>query len=111
MDCQEEQLKAGKRPDEPDFAIQAADDPSSSGTLNRVTDGGQSTYNRTSVKLKRVTYQGFYNQLVKALAGEDSLPVDALEAKQVIRLIELAKLSSELGMTLTVKQHHTGIDV
>ena len=38
------------------------------------------------------------------------VPVQAEGAKNVIRLVELARLSSKEGRTLKVKEHYTEID-
>lgn len=56
------------------------------------------------------TYSAFYVQLAKALAGEDDLPVKAEEASDVIRLIELARLSSKEERTLRVGDVYPNID-
>lgn len=47
------------------------------------------------------TYTEYYRKIVRALGGEP-LPVSGEEASQVIRLIELARESSETGRTLDV---------
>lgn len=49
-----------------------------------------------------VTYKTFYCQFAKALNGDGEVPVKAEEAASVIRLIELARLSSSEGRTLEV---------
>lgn len=46
------------------------------------------------------TYTEYYRKLVRALRGEGELPASAAEASQVIRLIELARESSQTGKTL-----------
>lgn len=48
------------------------------------------------------TYAAFYTQLANALAGEGEVPVKAEEARDVIRLIELARRSAGEGRTLEV---------
>lgn len=48
------------------------------------------------------TYKEFYTQLVKAIDGGAEVPVKPEEAASVIRLVELAKQSSEEGRTLDV---------
>ena len=48
------------------------------------------------------TYAAFYTGFAKALAGQGELPVKAVEAMDVIRLIELARESSQTGKTLDV---------
>jgi predicted dehydrogenase len=49
-------------------------------------------------------YQHFYQQLARAIQQQAALPVSAVEALQVIRLIELAMQSSRLGQTLPLDQ-------
>jgi predicted dehydrogenase len=48
------------------------------------------------------TYTEYYRKLARALAGEGDLPASGAEARDVIRLIELAKESSRLGQTMQV---------
>lgn len=52
--------------------------------------------------VKPMTYKTFYCQFAKALNGDGEVPVNAEEAASVIRLIELARLSSCEGRTLEV---------
>lgn len=49
-----------------------------------------------------MTYRKFYCQFAEALNGDGEVPVKAEEAALVIRLIELARMSSKEGMTLEV---------
>lgn len=48
------------------------------------------------------TYKAIYTQLAAAVAGKGDVAVMAEEAREVIRLIELAKRSNEEGKTLDV---------
>jgi predicted dehydrogenase len=48
------------------------------------------------------TYTEYYRKLVRALDGEGELPASGVEAREVIRLIELARESSSTGRTLDV---------
>lgn len=48
------------------------------------------------------TYQAIYTQFAAAVAGKGDVAVQAEEARDVIRLIELAKRSSEEGRTVDV---------
>ena len=59
-----------------------------------------------------VTYSTFYEQFAKAIEGQGKIPVpvEAEGAKNVIRLVELARLSSKEGRTLKVKEHYAEID-
>ena len=97
MDCQEEQLKAGKRPTDSDFGVESAD---RSGTLTTIENGIPSKVDYPNVA--PLTYTAFYSQLAQALAGKGEVPVKPEGAASVIRLIELAQLSSKEGRTLVV---------
>lgn len=48
------------------------------------------------------TYTAFYSQFAKALSREAEVPVRAQDAASVIRLIELAQLSSAEGRTIDI---------
>ena len=48
------------------------------------------------------TYKAFYTQFAAALRGEADVPVRPEEAREVIRIIELARRSSVEGKTLDV---------
>lgn len=52
------------------------------------------------------TYGAFYSILLGALEGKDAVPVDAREARNVIRLVELAQESSEKGTTVSINLDH-----
>lgn len=49
-----------------------------------------------------LTYRTFYSEFAKALSGEGLVPVKPEDARDVIRLIELARESSHEGRTLFV---------
>lgn len=48
------------------------------------------------------TWTAYYSQFAQALNGEADVPVTAGDAREVIRLVELAKESSALGKTMEV---------
>lgn len=52
------------------------------------------------------TYGAFYSILLGALDGKNAVPVDAREARNVIRLVELARESSEKGTTISINSDH-----
>ena len=52
------------------------------------------------------TYGAFYRILLGALEGKNSVPVDAREARNVIRLVEIARESSEKGTTVSINSDH-----
>lgn len=70
------------------------------GTLALVKDGvlHESPYQN----LPAPTYTAFYDVLFDALAGKREVPVDARDARNVIRLVELAQESSEKGVTVLI---------
>ena len=49
-----------------------------------------------------LTYKAFYTQFASALQGKGDVPVQAEEARDVIRLVELARQSSREGRTMDV---------
>ena len=59
---------------------------------------------------QKENYLSFYQQFAQALAGQGEVPVQAEEARDVIRLIELATLSSEKWMTLDWDKKYEEID-
>ena len=60
--------------------------------------------------IEPVTYGAFYSQFAKAIVGQGDLPVKPEIPRDVIRLIELARLSSKEGRTLDIREHYAGID-
>ncbi len=70
------------------------------GTLTTIKDGQPSR--EVCANIEPLTYRTFYSQFAKALNGEGEVPVGAEEAASVIRLIELAKLSSNESRTVDV---------
>ncbi len=97
LDVQEDQLKAGLRP-----GNQGYGEGEEAGELTIVTGPGRVE----SKELEGVapkTYCEFYRRLGVALKGDGrSIPVEASRAAGVIRLVELARESSQLGRTLEV---------
>ncbi|KAL8916724.1 MAG: hypothetical protein Q9172_006179 [Xanthocarpia lactea] len=99
-DCQEDHLTAGMHPGDPGFGIEPEDHH---GTLitpinSTLTANSHPTVQPTS----STTYQAIYTQFAAAVAGKGEVPVKPEEAREVIRLIELAKRSSEEGRTMEV---------
>ncbi|MCJ1256781.1 hypothetical protein MMC24_004605 [Lignoscripta atroalba] len=97
LDCQEDQLKAGKKPGDPGFGVESQD---RHGTLTTLTAGKPSSKRYPTVE--PVTYSAFYSQFAKALAGQGEVPVQPEGSSEVIRLIELARQSTQEGKTLEV---------
>lgn len=57
-----------------------------------------------------LTYSAFYSEFAKALAGQGDVPVVAEGPRNVIRLIELSRLSTKEGRTLKIGEHYGSID-
>lgn len=97
MDVQEDHLKAGKKPGDTGFGIENG---KSHGFLTTTKDGQPS---REVCQLNEpLTYSTFYSGFATALAGQGEVPVTPETASAVIRLIELARRSSEQERTLQV---------
>ncbi|KAL8647617.1 MAG: hypothetical protein Q9226_006356 [Calogaya cf. arnoldii] len=99
-DSQEAHLTSGMRPGDAGFGIEPED---RHGTLtilenNTLTSKPHPTVQPTA----DMTYKIIYEQLAAAVAGKGDVAVKAEEAREVIRLIELAKKSSGEGRTLDV---------
>jgi len=84
LDSQEEQSKAGMRPGDPAWGIDA-----SPGQLTRA-DGTNS-----EVSPERGDYLAFYRGVAAALAGEGPMPVSAGEALAVMEVIAAGIASSD----------------
>ena len=106
LDCQEDQLKAGKKPGDVAFGVEPDE---RAGTLTLQQEGAEAKAD-TYPNIAPVTYRVFYDKVAEALAGRGEGPVDPQVPADVIRLIELAKLSSREGKTLEVAQKFSGID-
>ncbi|KAI9785318.1 MAG: hypothetical protein M1839_000335 [Geoglossum umbratile] len=99
LDVQEGQLRAGKRPGDPDFAIEPT---SHHGALTTLSSTDNTPTRQTYPTAAPTSYVEFYRIFARALAGEGDVPVKPEEARDVIRLIELARESSRVGRTLDV---------
>ncbi|MGV3640619.1 MAG: oxidoreductase [Adhaeribacter sp.] len=95
MDVQEAALKAGQRPNE--VANWGQEPEEQWGRLN--TDyQGQHLVAR--VESEAGDYRGFYANVYEAIAGDAALAVTAAQARDVIRIIELARQSSAEKRTI-----------
>ena len=72
-------------------------------------ENGQPT-TQTYLNIEPVTYSAFYSQFVKALAGQGEVPVPPETPRDVIRLIELSRLSSKEERTLYTREYYAEID-
>ena len=68
---------------------------------------GDIARSRVFPTVEPATYAEFYKRLATALAGKGDVPVNASDASIVIKLIELARESSQTGRTLDVKIYST----
>ena len=97
LDVQEDHLKAGRKPGDTGFGVQEG---KSHGYLTVMKDGEPKLEVRQLNE--PLTYSVFYSSFAKALAGQGEVPVKPEGASAVIRLIELARKSSEERRTLDV---------
>lgn len=63
---------------------------------------GTSISEKVYPTLDPVTYRAFHTKFAEALAGQGEIPVEPEGPAAVIRLIELARQSSEEGRTVDV---------
>lgn len=96
-DCQEAHLGQGLKPGDAGYGIEPEE---WHGTLTKVHASEMSS--KTYPTVQTQTYKEFYTQLLRAIDREGEVPVKPEGAAAVIRLIELAKQSSEEGRTLDV---------
>lgn len=97
LDCQEDHLKAGKKPGEEGFGVEPKE---RYGTLT--VANGTSISEEVYPTLDPITYRAFYTKFAEALAGQGEIPVEPEAPAAVIRLIELARQSSKEGRTVDV---------
>lgn len=97
LDVQEEQLQAGRAPTDDGFAHE---DESRHAHLT-ILQNGQPVCQRIP-GLKPQTYGQLYKELATALASsdEEAVPVKAVEARNVLRILEAVVKSSESKMTV-----------
>lgn len=107
LDDQEDQLKAGKRPGDEGFGFEH-DERAGVLTLQE-QERGEPEAEKWPNK-EPVTYKKFYEAVAEVLSGAKENLLDPQVPADVIRLIELAKLSSQEGRTLKVADKYDGID-
>ncbi|WP_020409380.1 oxidoreductase [Hahella ganghwensis] len=93
LDPQEDRLREGKLPDQPDWA---QEDAASFGHFTHAEG------NTVVVPTEVGGYQHYYLQLSKAILEGESNPVPAEQALRVIQLIELCRQSEENGQRVSV---------
>jgi len=99
LDVQEDQLKAGLRPDNVDFGVNPT------GVL-RVLEGGPDVQFEAQYELPTEvgTYTEFYRLFAQAVLQGGALPVTVAEAINVMHLIALAQESAATGRRMTVTE-------
>ena len=105
LDPQEDHLKAGKKPGDSGFG---AEPNENAGILTMVQEGQPRS--QMHANIEPLTYSAFYSQFTKAMSGQAQVPVEPETPRDVIRLIELARLSSKEGRTLDVRETYAKID-
>ncbi|KIW05583.1 uncharacterized protein PV09_03458 [Verruconis gallopava] len=96
-DPQEVQLLGGMAFDDPNLGKESSD---RYGVLSLAENNAISEH--VYPTLEPGTYKVFYQKLVQALSEGSPVPVDGAAARNVIRLIELARESARTGRTLEV---------
>jgi scyllo-inositol 2-dehydrogenase (NADP+) len=91
IDVQEAQLKAGLDPRDPDFGIDERD-----GSFTE-PDG-----RRTVVPTERGRYLEYYDAVAAAVLDGAPVPIDPMDSRNGLMLIDLARRSSELGQRMAV---------
>lgn len=94
-DPQEAALAAGDDPSDPSFGVETSD---RFGTLYKSENG---EIIREAVPSEKGRYPDFYNNLCDVIAGNGELLVQPEEAAEVIRMIELAKVSHREGRVVS----------
>lgn len=99
LDCQEDQLKAGRGPLEEGFGVESEE---RAGTLTVMQDG--KPVRSVCKNVKPETYVQIYSKFVEAIEKGDAglVPVKASEARDVLRVIEAAMESAKTGRTVEV---------
>ena len=97
LDVQEDQLKAGKKPGDENFGVEAE---SMSGHLTVLKD--EQPFTSTYQNVKPQTYATLYSGFARAIegGGEAAVPVKASDAREVLKIIEAAKESAKSGKTI-----------
>lgn len=95
----------GKKPGDAGFGVEPEE---RAATLTTIEN--DQPQRKSHPNIEPLTYSEFYTLFAKALEGKGDVPVKAEEARDVIRLIELARLSSKRGMTLYVNAKEPVID-
>ena len=90
MDVQEEQLLNGMLPNHPDFGLEEEE---SFGTFYSGSGSGKIT-------TETGCYCSYYSKIISAIKNGTPVPVSCEEAVNVMRILEIAELSSRMGRTV-----------
>jgi hypothetical protein len=101
LDPQEEQLKGAKAgaPLPEDFGVEAE---GRAAAVTTVGEGGKIDRKNWETVSPPPTYVEYYRVFGKAVAGEGEVPVRAEEARDVLRIVEAALLSSKEGRSVSL---------
>lgn len=99
LDCQEDQLKSGMVPGDRGFGVE---DEKLSGDLTTLVDGKPEKKKFKNIEPE--TYSALYKGFAEAIKAnkEELVPVKASEARDVLRVIEAAKVSAKEGRTVAL---------
>lgn len=98
LDCQEDQLKAGLKPGDAGFGVE---EERASGTLTLFGDDGKPV-TKSFKNIEPETYSSLYSQFAEAIEKGDAniVPVKAVEAGNVLKVIEAVRESATTGKTV-----------
>ena len=99
VDVQEDQLKAGMKPGDKGFGVEPEE---CAGWLTKM-EGGKPV-RHTLKNVEPETYGALYGAFADAIqrGDEELVPVKASEARDVLRVIEAARESAEVGRTVVL---------
>ncbi|KAJ5721926.1 uncharacterized protein N7483_009860 [Penicillium malachiteum] len=96
MDIQKDHLIAGKSPVDEGFGEESGE---RYGVLTAKQSDG-SVVEKVIIPVQHPTWAEYYRKLACTLSGQGTVPVSGSEARDIIRIIELAVLSSKLGESI-----------
>lgn len=100
LDTQEEQLKAGShKVGDKGYGVEAKE---MNGTLTTVDASGAMKVAKVAPEEPPQTYIKLFEALAKAIRGDGPAPVTAEQAAETLKVIEIAKQSSEEGRAIKV---------
>ncbi|KAK3680155.1 hypothetical protein LTR78_000532 [Recurvomyces mirabilis] len=95
VDVQEDQLKAGLRPGDEGFGVEPTE---MHGSLTKIIDGQPKK--ETYPTVQPMMYIEFYRQFAQALQGKGEVPVKPEAARDCLKIVEAAFVSSKEGRTV-----------